>query len=187
MPACAPVASAGVAVRKKPVQRWKELCTGQGCTAGVARAMYTGNRKGGARRWSIGVSADYKVRFEEWWCRRGPSARLAGWGCTLEWAQTQCTGCCRLTPGLGLDPTSGASPALGDSMAEIPLRGLAGSCWLGQGRGARSVSRRREREQGRGIPIPAQHRVGAPGVPGDEGRGKGITSELQAPLNKSSL
>lgn len=28
--------------------------------------MYTGNRKGGTRCWSVGASADYKVRFDEW-------------------------------------------------------------------------------------------------------------------------
>lgn len=49
--------------------------------------MYTGNRKGGARCWSVGASADYKVRFDEWRSHAG-RGRLsrghpdAGRGCT---------------------------------------------------------------------------------------------------------
>lgn len=156
-----------------------------------AGAMYTGNRKGGAHRWGVWASADYKVRFEEWQSRKG-----AGRRCTPGWAP-QCLvplGTAPSVPAAAAQPCGLGGSLVDDAVAETPHPGLGASRRLRQGQVAMSVSRA-AKQAGVGLGqclaqlwsglLRAGWERGWQGWREEEG--EGVTSELQAPLNKSSL
>lgn len=153
------------------------------CTLGI--------EKGELIAGALGASADYKVRFEEWQSRKGAGRhRTPGWA-------LQCPvplGTAPSVPAAAAQPCGLGGSLVGDAVAETPHPGLGASHCLRQGQVAMSVSRA-AKQAGVGLgQCLAQLWSGLLRAGWErrwqgrrEEEGEGVTSELQAPLNKSSL